>query len=99
MLFLETLVGLKFKSSSSITNNNSGFISKNAVKKVSFEGIGLHSGKSSKVHLFPADENHGIVFKRIDLKINNLIKTNFANVTQQDCTTTLENNYGGKFQR
>ena len=65
-------------------------------KKVSFEGIGLHSGKSSKVHLFPADENHGIAFKRTDLKINNLIKANFANVTSARLCTTLENNYGVK---
>ena len=65
-------------------------------KKVSFEGVGLTFRKKFKINLFPADENHGIVFKRIDLKINNLIKANFANVTSARLCTTLENNYGVK---
>ena len=64
--------------------------------KVSFEGIGLHSGKSSKINLLPAKENSGIVFKRIDLKNKNLIKANFANVSSAKLCTTLENEYGAK---
>ena len=37
-------------------------------KKVVFKGIGLHSGKTSTINVFPAKENEGIVFKRVDLK-------------------------------
>ncbi len=69
---------------------------KTLTKIISFTGIGLHSGKSAKVKLFPADENHGIVFKRTDLDKNNLIKANFANVTSARLCTTLENNHGAK---
>ena len=35
---------------------------------VSVEGIGLHTGKKSKITLLPAKENQGIIFKRVDLK-------------------------------
>ena len=65
-------------------------------KKLSFEGIGLHSGKMSVINLLPAKENHGIVFKRIDLNKNNLIKANFANVSSAKLCTTLKNEYGIK---
>ena len=38
---------------------------------INFEGIGLHSGKLSKVKVLPAEDNTGIVFKRVDLDYNN----------------------------
>ena len=50
-------------------------------KKVSFQGIGLHSGLNSTVNLIPAKEDEGIIFKRVDLNKNNLIKANFKNVS------------------
>jgi UDP-3-O-[3-hydroxymyristoyl] N-acetylglucosamine deacetylase len=65
-------------------------------KNVSFEGIGLHSGESSKINLLPAKEDHGIIFKRIDLNNNNLIKASYANVSSARLCTTLENNQGIK---
>ena len=46
--------------------------------------------------LIPADEDTGIVFKRVDLKKNNVIKANFANVSSAKLCTTLENNFGAK---
>ena len=65
-------------------------------KKVKFDGIGLHSGKTSSVNIFPAKEDEGIVFKRVDLNKNNEIKANFKNVTSARLCTTLENNHGVK---
>ena len=65
-------------------------------KNISFKGIGLHSGKSSIIKLLPAKENHGIVFKRVDLRGNNLIKANFSNVSSTKLCTTLENKQGVK---
>ena len=35
---------------------------------VKFEGIGLHTGRNSKITVLPAKENNGITFKRVDLK-------------------------------
>ena len=64
--------------------------------KVSFSGIGLHSGKISKINILPAKEDEGIVFKRVDLNKNNLVKANFANVTTAILCTTLENKHGIK---
>ena len=59
--------------------------------KIEFEGIGLHSGKTSKVRLLPASSNSGIIFKRVDLKENNIIKANYSNVSSAILCTTLEN--------
>ena len=64
--------------------------------KVSFTGIGLHSGKISKINILPAKEDEGIVFKRVDLNKNNLIKANFANVSSAFLCTTLENKHAIK---
>jgi UDP-3-O-[3-hydroxymyristoyl] N-acetylglucosamine deacetylase len=60
------------------------------------EGIGLHSGKNSKIKIIPAKEDQGIVFKRIDLKKENLIEANYKNVSSAKLCTTLENQYGAK---
>ena len=64
--------------------------------EVSFSGIGLHSGKNSIVNIIPAKENEGIVFKRVDLSKNNLVKANFNYVSSAKLCTTLENNHGVK---
>ena len=48
---------------------------------IEFEGITLHKGKIAKVKILPAKPNSGIVFKRIDIKGDNLIEANFLNVS------------------
>ena len=63
---------------------------------VSFEGIGLHSGKKSKITVLPAQDDQGITFKRIDLKNNNLVPANYKNVSSAKLCTTLENSHGAK---
>ena len=64
--------------------------------KISFKGIGLHTGKTSNISILPAKEDEGVVFKRTDLKKNNFIKANFKNVTTARLCTTLENSFGVK---
>ncbi len=59
-----------------------------------FEGIGLHTGKKVVMSLFPAPPNTGIIFKRTDLKINNLIYPNVFNVSSASYCTKLTNEYG-----
>tara|TARA_Y100001958_G_C21245483_1_gene575173 strand:- start:2454 stop:3380 length:927 start_codon:yes stop_codon:yes gene_type:complete len=66
---------------------------KTLLSPITFEGIGLHSGKNSKITILPADENRGIVFKRVDLKKNNLIVANFKNVSSARLCTTLQNEH------
>ena len=65
-------------------------------KSVSFAGVGLHTGKSATIIIYPAKEDTGITFKRVDLKKNNLVKANFSNVTSAKLCTTLENKHGVK---
>ena len=63
---------------------------------LSFSGIALHSGLNVNVCIKPAEPNFGIVFKRVDLKNNNLIYPNFANVSNTSLNTTIENEFGVK---
>lgn len=63
---------------------------------VTFKGIGLHSGLDSKVTILPGNADTGIIFKRVDLKKDNLIEANYQNVTSAKLCTTLENNSGAK---
>ena len=63
---------------------------------VSFSGIALHSGVSVNVCIKPAEPNFGIVFKRVDLKENNIVYPNFMNVSNTSLNTTVENESGVK---
>ena len=51
---------------------------------VSFHGVGLHSGQKSTINILPAAEDHGIVFKRIDLKKIILLKRILQTCPQQN---------------
>ena len=64
--------------------------------KISFSGVGLHSGVEANVCIKPAEPNFGVVFKRIDFETNNLVYPNFINVTNTSLNTTIENNFGVK---
>ena len=61
---------------------------------VNFSGVGLHSGKTVQVCLKPAEPNSGIIFKRTDLKQNNIVYPNFNNVTNTSLNTTISNDFG-----
>ena len=63
---------------------------------VSFSGVALHSGLDVDICIKPADPNFGIVFKRVDIKENNLVYPNFMNVTNTSLNTTIENEFGIK---
>ena len=65
-------------------------------KKLSFEGIGIHTGLKSKLNLLPAEPNTGIVFKRKDLKVNNVVYPLYNNVSDTTLCTTISNQYGTK---
>ena len=73
------------------------YLTQKTIKKpVSFSGIALHSGLNVNLNIKPAAANQGIVFKRIDLKNQNLIHPNFMNVTNTSLNTTIENEFGAK---
>ena len=64
--------------------------------KVFLSGVALHSGLNVKMCIKPAEPDFGIVFKRVDLKSNNLVYPNFINVTNTSLNTTIENEFGVK---
>lgn len=65
-------------------------------KKVSLSGIGIHSGKNVRLDILPAAPNTGILFKRVDLKKNNLIYPLYNNVSDTKLCTTISNEHGVK---
>ena len=69
---------------------------KTILNQSNFRGVGLHSGSESKIRIMPADENHGIVFKRTDLEKDNIIKASFENVSSATLCTTIQNSFNVK---
>ena len=65
-------------------------------KAVTLTGVGLHSGKQVKICIKPSAPDTGIVFKRVDLKGDNLIYPNYLNVSNTALNTTISNNWGAK---
>ncbi len=65
-------------------------------KDVKFKGVGLHSGKTVNLCIKSSEPDTGIIFKRVDLKANNLVYPNFNNVSNTSLNTTISNEYGVK---
>ncbi len=55
----------------------------------SMSGIGLHSGKKVTIKAYPAPVDHGIVFKRVDLKESVSIPAKIKHVQISELSTTL----------
>ena len=66
-------------------------------EKVSFSGIGLHSGENVDLKILPANPNSGINFIRIDVLNNkNVVLPLFNNVCDTNLCTTIINQSGVK---
>ena len=63
-------------------------------KNISIKGVGLHSGLDVNLTIKPSEANTGIVFKRIDLKDNNIVIPNIFNVSSAVLCTTISNIHG-----
>ena len=63
-------------------------------RDITFKGVGLHSGVNVTMTVKPAKPNSGILFKRIDLKENNIIVPNIFNVSSAIFCTTISNEDG-----
>ena len=61
---------------------------------ITFNGVGLHSGLAVTMTVKPAAPNTGIIFKRIDLKENNIVVPNIFNVSSAIFCTTISNDHG-----
>ena len=70
-------------------------LSQKTVKSnISFSGIGLHTGNPVDLIIKPAQPNNGIIFKRTDLKENNIIIPGIFNVSSANFCTTISNDFG-----
>ena len=65
-------------------------------KKISIGGIGIHTGLKANLDILPAHPNTGIIFKRVDIKKNNIIIPTYNNVVDTTLCTTISNDYGVK---
>ena len=80
-----------------ILKENMSLLNQKTIKNpISFQGIGLHSGKTVNLSLKSALPDTGIVFKRVDLNNNNLIYPSYNNVTNTSLNTTISNEFGVK---
>lgn len=59
-------------------------------KSVSLSGVGLHTGLEVTATFYPARDNHGVKFKRIDLEDQPIIKAEVNRVTSTNRSTTLQ---------
>lgn len=59
---------------------------------VSIQGAGLHSGQVVTMTFRPADQNTGVVFRRIDLPGEPVVKAEVSNVVDTARGTTIEKN-------
>ena len=64
--------------------------------KISFIWCWYSYWKKCKLKYFTSSPNSGIIFKRIDLKKNNIVIPNFENVSDATLCTTISNQYGVK---
>ena len=65
-------------------------------KSITFNGVGLHTGNKVNLRICPSAPNSGIQFKRVDLKLNNIVIPNVYNVTDATLCTTISNEAGVK---
>ena len=63
-------------------------------RDIIFKGVGLHSGANVTMTVKPAKPNSGILFKRVDLKENNIVVPNIFNVSSAVFCTTIANESG-----
>ena len=61
---------------------------------ITIDGVGLHGGKKVHMEIKPAKPNTGIVFKRTDIKNNNIVMPGVFNVSNAAYCTTISNDYG-----
>jgi UDP-3-O-[3-hydroxymyristoyl] N-acetylglucosamine deacetylase len=63
-------------------------------ENITIHGVGLHSGLNANLTIKPSEPNTGIIFKRTDLKKNNIVIPNIFNVSNAAFCTTISNDYG-----
>ena len=73
---------------------NANYYQNTINSSISFNGVGIHSGKAVNMKLVPAADDFGIVFKRTDLDKNNIIKVIPENIDFSKYCSKLKNKHG-----
>ena len=58
---------------------------------INFSGVGVHNGRSVNMTIYPAKEDTGIIFKRLDLNNNNIIEPNINSIDRSYLCTRVTN--------
>ena len=61
---------------------------------INFSGVGVHNGRCVNMTIYPAKEDSGIIFKRLDLNNNNIIKAHINSIDRSYLCTRLTNKKG-----
>ena len=72
----------------------SGLNQKTVKDQIEFNGVGLHNGQKVSLVIKPAEPNTGIIFKRVDLKKDNIVVPSLFNVSSAVFCTTISNESG-----
>lgn len=74
---------------------SSGFVQTTIKYPVSFSGVGLHSGETTRIRLLPAPAGRGIVFRRVDVSPETReVPARWDLVDQSPLCTRLINTHG-----
>jgi UDP-3-O-[3-hydroxymyristoyl] N-acetylglucosamine deacetylase/3-hydroxyacyl-[acyl-carrier-protein] dehydratase len=76
------------------TTSNGDHFQQTIKSEITISGAGIHTGQAVTMNLKPAEPNTGIVFRRVDLKNQPIIKADVDNVIETNRSTTLEANGG-----
>ena len=76
------------------TLSSSVYLQKTLKRKIHFSGVGVHNGRAVSISIEPAEVDTGIVFHRIDLEKNNIIKAVIDNVIDSRLCTKIKNSSG-----
>lgn len=74
------------------TTSNGDHFQRTIKAEITISGAGIHTGQAVTMRLRPAEPNTGIIFQRVDLKGQPIIKADVDNVIETNRSTTLESN-------
>ena len=64
--------------------------------EISFSGVSVHTGNPVRLVIKPYEKSRGIVFKRVDVMGDNLIKATYDSVVETNMCTVIANSNGVK---
>ncbi len=73
-------------------NNTKHEFQHTLASETSIKGVGIHSGQIVEIVLHPAEPNTGIIFQRVDLQGQPIVKADVDNVVETTRSTTIEAN-------